>query len=340
MKSAGSGFRSRVGITVCMLAAAGLLLSCGGKKETDSDSGAKVWKLGMVKYEDLQQTEDAQRGLLAGLRDIGLEEGKHFTLNARSAQGDIASVLSLIDAVKNDGTDILISLQTPTLHSAVKRAIGMPIVFMVVANPFIISTVGQSDSVHLPYITGVYTNTTFDKMIDYLKECMPQVKRIGTLYSTGELNATYYKAQLIAAASKQGIQVETFGVSSRVDVSQSMQALCSKNLDAICQIEDNMTSTTFPTIVQVANQRNLPVFSFVNSQARAGSSVVLAPDYYEAARSAALMISQIMKGTSPEAIPFERVKKFHLIVNLKAAEERGLKIPESMISKADEVIQR
>lgn len=321
------------------------LLSFLGCKSNGGDEGQKDgvkkrWKLTIVKYEDLKQTEDTEKGLLVGLRDVGLVEGEDFELQTRSAQGDIPTVLSLIDATTTDGTDMLLSLQTPTLHAAVKRASKLPIVFMVVANPFVISTVGESDSAHLPNVTGVYTMTTFDRMIEYIKKSLPNVKRVGTLFSTTELNATYYRSQLLAAANKAGIEVESFGVNSRLDVSQAMQALCSKNkLDAICQIEDNLTSSAFPSIVQVANQFKLPVFSFVDGQARAGSALVVAPDYYEAARSAASIISRIIKGESPATIPFQRVSKFSVIANTANAKSVGLTIPQEVLNAADEVIE-
>lgn len=325
------------------LLSTGIFSSCQSKKETETQSDTnqnlkKKWKLTTLKYEDLQQTEDSERGLLAGLRDIGLVEGKDFDVYSRSAQGDIATVLGLVDALSTDGTDIIVSMQTTTLHTAIKRSRGIPLVFMVVANPFVVSTVGESDSVHLPFVTGVYTNTTFDRMVTYIKQCLPKAKRVGTLYSTSELNATYYKSQLVAACNKAGLEVESFGVTSRVDVQQSMQALCAKKLDAICQIEDNLTSATFPIISKVAERNKLPVFSFVNAQATTGSSLVLAPDYYESAKEAATMISKIMHGASPATIPFQRIMKFHLLANLKSAKTIGLKIPESIISQADKVI--
>jgi putative tryptophan/tyrosine transport system substrate-binding protein len=327
-------------LVILSLAGAAVLVSCG-KKDPEGQTGnaGKKWKLTIVKYEDLQQTEDAERGLLAGLRDEGLVEGKDFDLYSRSAQGDLPAVRSLIDQVNKENTDLLISLQTPTLHTAIKRLNNIPIVFMVVANPFVISTVGENDSIHLSNVTGVYTMTTFERMIGYIKQVMPNVKKIGTLFSTSELNATYYKSQLIAAASNAGLQVESFGVSSRADISLAAQALCGKGIDAVCQIEDNLTSSAFPVIAQTAKKYKLPVFSFVNAQIHTGSSMVFAPDYYGASRETAKAVSQILRGKSPREIPFKRINKFFLYVNLPEAEGMKLKIPDALISQADSVFR-
>ncbi len=325
-----------------IFAAAALLMSfssCGkGDGDRSTATPGKKWKFTIVKFEELQQTEDTERGLRLGLRDAGLIEGVDYEITSLNAQGDIPVLLSLFDKVSADNTDLLISLQTTTLNTAIKRVRNTPIVFMVVANPFVITTVGQNDTLHLPYLTGVYTKTTFDRMLEYIRACMPQAKSIGTLFSSRELNATYYKSQLLAAAQKQGLEVKAMDVGSRTDVSPAMHALCGMGVDAICQIEDNLTSASFPVIAQVARQYKLPIFSFVNEQARMGSSVVFAPDYHETARETASMITRLMRGEKAGDIPFRRVNRFHLIVNPDNASSIGLKIPENVIAQADSVI--
>jgi ABC-type uncharacterized transport system substrate-binding protein len=333
-------FRLLPAIAIC-LACIASFSSCnktGSSHEQPGNGLKKKWNFTIVKFEELQQTEDTERGLRVGLRDAGLVEGRDFDMHSMNAHGDIPTLLTLFDKAASDNTDLLISLQTTTLHTAVKRVQKIPIVFMVVANPFVITTVGQSDSVHLPNVTGVYTMTTFDRMLGYIKECMPNVKKVGTLFSSLELNATYYKSQLITAGHKYGITVETMDVSTKTDVPQAMHALCTRNLDAICQIEDNLTSATFPFIAQVAQKFKLPVFSFVNEQAHTGSSLVFAPNYFESAREAATTISRIMHGTSAELIPFKRINKFNLIVNTTFSTAAGLTIPESVRAAADSVI--
>ncbi len=326
---------------IILLIVAGLTLAsltACQKKDESQEEGDKKWKLSMIKFEELRQTEDAEKGFREGLKAAGLVETEDYTMITRSAQGDLPTVLTMLDATATDGTDMIISLQTTTLNSAVTRSPGIPLVFMVVANPFIITTVGESDEAHLPYLTGVYTNTTFEGMLGYIKACVPDIRSIGTLFSTAELNATFYKQQLLDAASVAGLKVETFGVSDRLDMSQSVQALCNKDIQAICQIEDNLTSARFETIVKTAREYNIPVFSFVNDQAEKGSILVVAPDYQQGARRVAELAARIMRGENPQNIPFEQIQKFDLIVNMKAAKEAGITIPEDILRKADVVL--
>ncbi|MCB2205303.1 ABC transporter substrate-binding protein [bacterium] len=326
----------RLGIVAVAALAMTMLWSC--QKNEEGDTSKKVWKLSMIKYDELRQTRDAEAGFRSGLELAGLKEGEDYTIVMRNAQGDADAVLSLIDATAADGTDMIVSLQTPTLHTAVQRGEGLPLVFMVVANPFVISTVGRNDNDHLPYLTGVYTNTTFTAMMNYIKQVKPEINRIGTLFTQSELNATFYKSNLITAASDAGLQLETYGVSYKSSVPQATQSLIDLGVDAICQIEDNMTSATFPSIVRVAKENNIPVFSFVNEQAEQGSVIVVAPDYIQGARKAAEFAARIMRGEDPADIPFERIQKFDHIVNLKAAREFGVTVPQSIIDRADKVL--
>jgi putative tryptophan/tyrosine transport system substrate-binding protein len=315
-----------------------LFWSCEQKKEEGTDGG-KVWKLTMIKYEDLQQTEEAERGFREGLADAGLKEGYDYTIESRSAQGDIPTVIAMLDAAAADGTDMLVSLQTPTLNSAVQRGVGIPLVFMVVANPFVITNVGKSDSSHLPYLTGVYTNTTFKTMLQHIKACIPNVDKIGTLYSSSELNAMFYRSQLQNAGAAEGLKVETVGVVSKESVGAMTELLISSGIQAICQIEDNLTSAAFPSLVKAAAAANIPVFSFVNKQAEQGAVLTLAPDYIVGAKQAARQAAQIIRGESPGAIPFQRIAKFDLIANKRAAGAVGIDLPASIIARADKVIE-
>lgn len=349
---------SRFVRSTMLLAAAALTLtvlsSCQKEAPKEDEQEEKTWKLSMIKYEELRQTEDAMKGFkegldAAGLRGFehefrkgldsaGLQDGVDYIMVTRSAQGSNDALLAMIDATSVDGTDMIISLQTPTLHAAVKRGEGIPLVFMVVANPYVISTVGRSDNDHLPYLTGVYTNTTYETMLGNIKRVMPNAKTIGSLYTPAEMNAIYYIEELSMAAAKAGFKLIKEGVNYKSSVPLATQSLIDKDIDAIVQIEDNMTSAVFSSIIQVARENEIPVFSFVNEQAELGSVIVYAPDYVQGARTAADFAARIMRGENPQEIPLAQIEKFDHIVNLKAAREAGLTIPQDIIDAADVVL--
>lgn len=313
-----------------------LLFAC--RKADDEQEVKKRWKLTMIKYDEMQQTEHAEKGFLSGLRDAGLREGVDFEFVRRNAQGEAMTVNAMLDAAAVDGTDMLVTMQTPTLEPTVKRRYKAPVVFMVVANPFVISSVGVSDSAHHPQVSGVYTNTSFEKMLRYIRQCRPSIRRIGTLVAKEELNAYFYRNQLLTAARKLEMEVEVVNVQFRTSVSLDAARLCESGIDAIVQIEDNLTSATFPSIARAAKEHGIPLFSFVNRQAEQGSIMVYAPDYIQAGRKTAVQAARIIRGENPEDIPFGRIDKFDFIINLDAAREAGFQIPPEVLAKADKVI--
>jgi putative tryptophan/tyrosine transport system substrate-binding protein len=319
-----------------VLAAVGFS-SC--KKAEDPEKEHRRWKLTMIKYEEMRQTKDAEAGFRSGLADAGLREGVDYEIVSRNAQGDVPTILTLLDAATVDGTDMLISMQEPTFEPAVRRRSRLPLTFMVVANPFVIPSVGTDDDSHHPLVTGVYTDTPFDLLLRYLKQCLPSLKRIGTLATNADLGATYYKNELMNACVRADLEVEVVGVQYKTSIPLDARKLCESGIDAIVQIEDALTSSTFPSISKIAREHGIPVFSFVNEQATQGSIMVYAPDYVQAGRSTAARAARVIRGESPEIIPFGRIEKFDFIINLDAARAAGFDIHPEVLAKADAVVE-
>ena len=90
-----------------------------------------------------------------------------------------------------------------------------------------------------------------------LRQCLPKVKRIGTLFVPAEVNSVFYKDELLKAAKQLGLEVELVGVSSSGEVADAALALCGRNVDAICQISDNLTGASFASISQAARRSRI-----------------------------------------------------------------------------------
>jgi len=148
----------------------------------------------------------------------------------------------------------------------------------------------------------------------------------------------YNKDQLTKQAQEVGIEVIAVAASTSAEVPDAALSLCSRQIDALCQVAGNLTASAFPSIAQAAQRVKLPIFAFQSSQARAGATVVLARDYGDGGREAGLIAARVMRGEDPASIPFQAVKKTRLIVNLESARSRGLTLPPALVQRADEVI--
>ena len=160
--------------------------------------------------------------------------------------------------------------------------------FSLVANP-LLAGAGRSNQDHLPHVTGVFVVSPFDDMMSVLRQCLPEIKVVGTLFAPSEVNSVFYKDLLLQAAKQVGIEVELVGVSTTGEVADAALSLCSRNIGAVCQISDNLSSSTFVAISQAANRFKLPVFTFNTTQAEQGAAVVVARDYYDGGGKAACL---------------------------------------------------
>ena len=211
--------------------------------------------------------------------------------------------------------------------------------FTLVVNP-VLAGAGKSNTDHLPNVAGNYVVSPFARMMRAVRECLPNARRVGTLFAPAEVNSVFYKDKLVEAAREVGIEVEAVGVSTASEVVDAALSLCSTNIDAMCQISDNLSGSTFAPIVQASRRFRLPLFSFNTTHSQQGSVLMVARDYYDGGREAGLVAARVMRGENPAEIPFELVQRTRFIINLDNARKVGLRIPAHLIEQADEVIGR
>jgi ABC-type uncharacterized transport system substrate-binding protein len=194
---------------------------------------------------------------------------------------------------------------------------------------------GKSDTDHLPFVTGAYINAPHEEGLEALRQCIPGVKRIGTLFVPAEVNSVYYKEELVKAATRMGIEVEAVGVSSSGEVADAALALCGRQVDVVCQISDNLTGGSFASIAQAAKRARLPLMGFASGQARTGAFMTVSRDFIDGGAASAEMAARVLRGESPAAIPFVLVQKLRYFFNPAAAAQTGVVIPADLIKRGE-----
>jgi len=298
----------------------------------------KKWRLSLVQLNQVFDVEEAEHGVLDGLKESGLVEGRDFEKIVRNAQGDMATVSGLIDASVGV-SDLLITFSTPTLQAALQRAKRLPIVFNQVADP-IAAGAGTSDTAHLPNVTGVYFVAAYELMMPLIRAYLPKARVLGTIYVPAEVNMVAQLGPMRKVIEAAGMELKVVAANSPSEVGDAALALASAHVDAICQLPGNLTASAFPSIAKVSQQSRIPVFTFQSSQVRAGAVAAVSRDYYESGREAGHVAARVMRGESPAGMPFIGFAKTKLIVNVGAATAIGLTSPAQIVSKADLVVGR
>ena len=293
------------------------------------------WQLKRIIYLESPPAEEALRGMDEGFKAAGLVAGRDYEMRDASAQGDMSVLPALIDATRSDGSELLLVFSTPTLQNALRKIKDIPIVFTFVANP-LVAGAGQDNEHHLPNVTGIYTLGPYEEMAELLAGDFPQYRMIGTLFAPAEDNSVYNKQVFEQALAKHGLSLTSVPVNSPGELPDAAMALAAKPIDAIVQILDNQSSSGFTAIARAAARAQKPLLSLTEASVRQGAAVAVSMSYRQSGYDAALMAARVMRGESPEHIPFARPGKISLIVSQGNAENLGMTLPESLIQRADQ----
>jgi ABC-type uncharacterized transport system substrate-binding protein len=251
----------------------------------------------------------------------------------------MSTLSSIMTGIKSDNPDLLMVISTPTLQAALRQAgPGIKIVFTGVGDA-IAAGAGKSETDHLPNVTGITTRSSFDGMARLVREMIPGVTSVGTIFTPAEVNSVLYKDLLEKELEKIGIRLVTVPVTSSADLAQASADLTGKDIQALCQIADNTTRQGFALIARKASDQGLPVFVFDSDEMPQGATVCLARDYYNAGLEAADKAIRILRGESPRSIPFsntqtekvqyvpDKAKAYHLVLSPEFLEKASVFTP-------------
>lgn len=312
-------------------------ISIPQKYQNSSDKPPQVnpkhkLKLALAHYVDSPNSEDVENGIRRGLLDLGLIENKHFELTIFNAQGDISTLNSITESIKSTNYDLIFTSSTPTIQSMVKKIKETPMVFCSVGDP-VAAGIAKSNTDHISNITGVSTMSDFTGLVEMVKNLLPEVKAVGTVYCPAEINSVAYAKHLEEACKAAGIICYKSPANNATDVMDAATSLTSKNIDAFCQISDNLTVTSFASIIKSADRAKIPIFSFVNRQLSQGSLAAVSRDYEQAGYEAALLAGKILNGQNPMNLPWQFVSKTIVGINQEKAREYGINIPANLLEE-------
>jgi len=307
------------------------LLSCSSPRN-------EIYTIGICEFTEDPSTKDAEEGFIKAFVDSGLVIDKDIRFKISNAQGDFPTAGLIAKNFINDKVDMFCCLATPCLQACINTETETPILFSRIANPFLAGA-GNSPEDHLKNVTGVATTSPFKESITMIKELIPDVKVIGTIWSPSELNSEYYLKILRQEAEKAGLTVIANPINSSNEMNIAVLSLVNSDIDCIYQISDNLTSIGFEAEVRIANDEKIPIFCNQITEVERGAAIGIGWSYYDAGYEAGKLALKVYKGENPEHIPIQYMTKTNIHVNLTAADNQGLSIPEEIIDSADRIFE-
>jgi ABC-type uncharacterized transport system substrate-binding protein len=305
----------------------------------DTQQTAKVPRIGFLGLASASSFGKQVEALRAGLRDLGYLEGKNVVIHYRWAENKYERLSDLAGELVRLRVDILVTHGTPGALAAMRATTTIPIV---VAGSADAVASGLVESLARP--GGNITGSTFfipelnAKRLEIFRETFSHTSRMAVLVNPDNpgMVPIIQAMELTARSLKVGLQ--QLPVRGPNEFDGAFSAMTKSRVDAVVIIEEPMFQAYAGVLAGLAMQKRLPSAGF-KEFAEAGGLLGYGVDILGLFRRVAYFVDRILKGVPPAQLPVERPTKFELVINMKMAKALGLTIPQSVLGRADEIIQ-
>jgi putative ABC transport system substrate-binding protein len=307
---------------------------------TEAQDAKKVPRIGVLSVTSLSIISPRIEALRQGLRELGYVEGKNIVIEWRSAEGKLDLVPSLAAELVRLKVDVIVTGGGTDTRAAKEVTNTIPIVMAQDSDPvgsgFVASLARPGGN-----ITGVSTLApeVSGKRVELLKEIVPKLSRMAVLgISTRPGNAQSIKEVELAAGALK-VQVQYLDVLDVKDIETAFRDASKGRAQAVLLLQSPFFNSQRKQITDLAIKSRLPVIYPQTEYTEAGGLMYYGPNTPDLSRRAATYVDKILKGAKPADLPVEQPTKFELVINLKTAKQIGVTIPQSILYRADKVIQ-
>jgi putative ABC transport system substrate-binding protein len=274
-------------------------------------------------------------GLRAGLRELGLQEGRDLTFDVRFTRGDPKAMPAEAQALVKAGVDLLFTSSEAATRAAREATPKVPIVFTLVGDPV---AAGLVKKLAHPggNLTGVSSLTTelMPKRLEVLKTLFPRVERVWFIHDATDPTGAAALEKGIEAAKQLKISFMPVGVTDAKRVNSVMVTI--KPGDALLAPDQDGFDIS-ASILDKSLASRIPAGFGSSLWIEHGGLVSYGPDYYAQGLQAARLVAKILRGARPEDLPVEAADRIYLTVNLRTAALLGLTLPRKVLLRADSI---
>jgi len=277
---------------------------------------------------------------LQRLNDYGYAEGRNLTIEWRRAHGKSERLVELAAELVGLKVDVIVTVSNDAAVAAKAATTTIPIVMAAVGDP---ERRGLVVSLSRP--GGNVTGLTLDpggeiagKMVELLKEAAPRITRVAFLGVAGPTTSIWNKHADMAGKAV-GLQVQSFFIGDPERITDVLNDVARANQDALMVPTSALAFSLRRPILDFAMKNRLPGVYPFRPYADDGGLIAYGVDLKDLFRRAATYVDKILKGAKPAELPVEQSTKFELVINLKTAKSLGLTIPQTLLLRADQVLQ-
>jgi len=328
--------------TVVRLAtAAGVVLCLVGPVTVQAQKAERVYRIGQVSM-STGPSHPAFDAFRQGLKELGYVEGKNVLFEIRFAEGHAERLPELVADLLGQKVDLLVVGATVSALTAKKATTTTPIVFAYLVDPVASGVVAS-----LRHPGGNITGTSIGvggsgfagKWVELLKEAVPHVSRIAVIWNSANPQAESFMVEIETAARTLKVKLETYDAGNDTSLDQVLTKIGASGAQGLIIAFDPFfnDNRNRAKLVQFAASKRLPAMYSSDLFVDSGGLMAYGPSQVDSFRRAATYVDQILKGKKPADLPVEQPTRFELVINLKAAKALDLRIPRSLLMRAQVV---
>ncbi len=328
---------ARLGLAIALL-----LVGLFSPVAPEAQPAAKVARIGLLSN-NLAADPHLREAFLQGLRDLGYVEGRNLTIEYRDVEGKPERFPALAAELVALKVDVIVAPTTLAAVAAKQATRTLAIVFATAGDP-----VGSGLVTSLARPGGNVTGSSIlapelvAKRLELLRQAVPGVSRVAVLWqpgSMGERMDTDMLKEADAGARALGVRLHFVEARGPRDLDRVFSDMTRARAGALTVLGSTMFSTERRRLVDLAAKNRLPAVYTSREFVDAGGLMAYGPNLADMYRRAATYVDRILKGARPADLPVEQPTKFELIINLRASKSLGLAIPQSLLGRADQVIE-
>ena len=301
----------------------------------------KVPRIGYLLTVPLAEKPSPERvAFLEGLRALGYVDGQSISVQYRAAAGNLELLPDLAAELVDLNVDVIVVTGFQAAQATKQATKTVPIVMVAAVDPV---ATGLVASLARPggNVTGVTLNhpETGGKRLELLREVSPRVSRIAVLSNRENPAITEEWKEIQAAARSLGVVLQPFDIKQAQDLLSAFPEMTRQRPGALLIVLDTIIAPYRQLIAEFTVNNRVPSILATRDYAEWGGLLSYGPSLPELYRRAASYVDRLLRGTRPEDLPIERPNKFELVVNLKTAKALGLTIPQSVLARADQILQ-
>jgi len=325
------------------LIAAGALLAV--PRFVQAQQAARVYRIGLVTPLSAVPEPTTVHAFRQGLRELGYVEGKNVIIDARSAEGRPERFPELVAEVIRLKVDVLVVGSTVGALAAKKATTTVPIVFAGIIDPVapgIVASLARPGGNITGATFGIGGSGFAGKWVELLKDAVPSVSQAAVLWNSANPASAPLVREIQSAARILKVKLDVLDAGDLTKLDRALAAIGASGASgaqAIIVTNDPFFVANRAKLVQFAASKRLPAMYFTKLFADAGGLMAYGGSLEDSWRRAAVYVDKILKGAKPADLPVEQPTTFELVINLKTARVLGLAIPQSLLLRADQVLE-